>query len=265
MSEELVPRDSHLVTDSQGIIQSANQEAANMLNLSQRVLIGRHLPALLALDEHFQSRLQEFEKTESGLEWEMTLAPNGRASFSAWLTISAMRGPSGRIDALHWLIRDVSVRKRLEAGDQLLQDLGEHVLEGVSLSQSLLRLCHQLVQRFSYPLVWVARREADGEISVCARAGESRLNPDPSRDGLTDEERRGVEAVLETHETFIFKRNVTGLMGRLVPWEEDHTRRNSWFLSVRRIECSVCWPSMVRSRTHSIHSRFNGLNNSRGT
>ena len=201
MSEELVPRDSHLVTDSQGIIQSANQEAANMLNLPQRALIGRHLPALLALDEHVLSRLQEFEKSESGLECEMTLVPNGRAGFAALFTISALRGPSGRIDALHWLIRDVSVRKRLEAGDQLLQDLGEHMLEGVSLSQSLSRLCHQLVQRLSYPLVWVARREADGEISVCARAGESRLNFDPSRAGLTDEERRGVEAVLETHET----------------------------------------------------------------
>ena len=71
MSEELVPRDSHLVTDPQGIIQSANQEAADMLNLSQRALIGRHLPALLALDEYFQFHLQKLEKTESGLEWEI--------------------------------------------------------------------------------------------------------------------------------------------------------------------------------------------------
>ncbi len=78
----------------------------------------------------------------------------------------------------------------------LLQDLGERLLDGNSLSESLSRLCEQLTQRFSYPLVWVARREADGEISVCARAGESRLQSDPSR--LTDEERRGVETVLDT-------------------------------------------------------------------
>ena len=99
------------------------------------------------------------------------------------------------------LIPDASVWKRLEAADQLLQALGEQVLEGLSLSQSLSRLCDQLVQRFAYPLVWVAIREAGGEISVCARAGESRLNPDPPRDGLTEEERRGVESVLDTRDT----------------------------------------------------------------
>ncbi len=203
MSEELVPRDSHLVTDSQGIIQSANQAAANMLNLSQQALIGQPLPALLALDEHvaFQSQLQKFEKGESDLECEMTLAPNGHASFSALLTISALRGASGRIAAMHWLIRDVSVGERLAAGDQLLQTLGEYILEGFSLSQSLSRLCDQLIQRFSYPLVWVAIREADGEISVCAQAGEACLNLDPPSYGLTDEERRCVESILDTHRT----------------------------------------------------------------
>ena len=205
ISDEPVPRDSHFVTDSQGIIQSANQEAANMLHLPHRALIGRHLPALLALDESFQARLRVIEKGGTDLECETTLAPKGRASFSAWLAISALRDPSGRIAALHWLIRDVSAWKRLEAGDQLLRDLGEHVLQGVSLAQSLSRLCDQLAQRFAYPLVWVAIREADGEISVSARAGDSRLSTDPSPDGLTDEERRCVESVLNTRKTLHFQ------------------------------------------------------------
>lgn len=85
----------------------------------------------------------------------------------------------------------------------LLQDLGEQVLEGASLSQCVLRLCDQLTQRFSYPLVWVAIREAGGDMSVYARAGDSRLIPDPSR--LTDEERRCVESVLDTQETLHFR------------------------------------------------------------
>ncbi len=204
MLDECVPRDGHLVTDARGIIQSVNQTAANMFKLSQQALIGQHLPALLALDERvaFQSQLQKFEKGEFGLEWEMTLAPNGRASFSAFLTISALRDRSGRIAAIHWLIRDVSVWKQLAAGDQLLQALGEHLLEGFSLSQSLSRLCDQLIQRFSYPLVWVARRGADGEISVCAQAGDSHVNVGPPSYGLTAEERRCVESVLDTHRTF---------------------------------------------------------------
>lgn len=81
----------------------------------------------------------------------------------------------------------------------LLQDLGEWLLEGNSLSVSLAHLCEQLTQRFSYPLAWVAIREDDGELSVYARAGDS--HSDPSRDGLTDEEQRDVESVLDTHKT----------------------------------------------------------------
>ena len=81
----------------------------------------------------------------------------------------------------------------------LLQDLGEQVLEGASLSQSLSRLCDQLAERCSYPLVWVAIRESDGDISVHAWAGDPGLTPDPPR--LTDEERHRVESVLDTQRT----------------------------------------------------------------
>ena len=81
----------------------------------------------------------------------------------------------------------------------LLQDLGEQVLQGAPLAQSLARLCEQLTQRFAYPLVWVALREAGGETSVTARAGASRSMPNLSR--LTDQERRCVESVLDTRKT----------------------------------------------------------------
>ena len=76
----------------------------------------------------------------------------------------------------------------------LLQDLGEQVLEGAPFSQCVSRLCDQLTRRFSYPLVWVAIREADGDVSVYARAADPGLNPDSSC--LTDEEWQCVDSVL---------------------------------------------------------------------
>ena len=201
MVDELTACDGYLVTDSRGAIQAANQTAAAMFRLSKQALIGRHVHELLALDEHGRRQLRKFEKGESDLEWETRLAPNGLASFSALLAVSALRDPSGRIVAMHWLIRDVSVQKQVEVGDRLLQALGERLLEGFSLAQSLSRLCEQLMQCFSYPLVQVAIREADGEISVCAQADESRSTVEPLRDKLTDEARRDVESVLETQST----------------------------------------------------------------
>ena len=81
----------------------------------------------------------------------------------------------------------------------LLQDLGEQVLDGTPFSQCVSRLCDQLTQRFSYPLVWVAIRESDGNLSVYARAADPGLNPDSSC--LTDEERHYVDSVLNTQRT----------------------------------------------------------------
>lgn len=81
----------------------------------------------------------------------------------------------------------------------LLQDLGEQVLEGTSLSQCVVCLCEQLTQRCSYPLVWIAMREIDGDVTVYARAAGPGMNPDSSR--LTDEERQCVDSVLNTQRT----------------------------------------------------------------
>ncbi len=81
----------------------------------------------------------------------------------------------------------------------LLQDLGEQVLGGAPFSQCVSRLCDQLTQRFSYPLVWVAIRESDGDLSVYARAADPGLNPDSFC--LTDKERHCVDSVLNTQRT----------------------------------------------------------------
>ena len=81
----------------------------------------------------------------------------------------------------------------------LLQNLGEQVLEGTSLSQCVLHLCEQLTQRFSYPLVWIAMRETDGDVCVYARAADPGVNQDSFR--LTGEERQCVDSVLNTQRT----------------------------------------------------------------
>lgn len=193
--------DSYVVTDSKGIIRLADGSATHLLNLSHQALMGQHLPALLAPDDHgaIEAQLRRLED-EPGLEWNMTLAPKGTGRFSALLTISAVRKPSGEIAAVHWLIRDRSSRQRSAAGDQLLQAVGEHVLKGSSLTQILSHLCERLIQLLPHPFVYIATREA-GEIVLCAQAGDARLAPDQPSHAFTAEERRMVESVLETHAT----------------------------------------------------------------
>ena len=199
--DEGLPPDGHFVTDSKGIIQLADASATHMVNRSQRALLGQPLPDVLVPDGPgaIETQLRKLED-EPGLEWTMVLAPKDRRRFSARLTVSAVREPSGAITALHWVIRDGSAQERVATGDQLLQTLGEDVLHGRSLTQILSHVCEQLIRLFPYPFVCVATREA-GDISICAQAGESHLTSDQPSHALTVEERCWVESVLETHTT----------------------------------------------------------------
>ena len=174
----------------------------DMMTVSQRDLIGYPLSDVLAPDDlaAFQSQLRKLEQGDSCLEWEMTLAPKGLRSFSAWLTISALREASGRIAAVHWVIRDCSVWTRWAAGDRLLQAMGEHILDGLSLPHILSRLCEQLCQLFPCPLVRAAIR-GTGDRFVCAQAGEFCVNADQDCHEWTDDEWREMESVLDTHAT----------------------------------------------------------------
>ena len=199
--DEGLPPDGHFVTDSKGIIQLADASATHMVNRSQRALLGQPLPDVLVPDGPgaIETQLRKLED-EPGLEWTMVLAPKDQRRFSARLTVSAVREPSGAITALHWVIRDGSAQEQVATGDQLLQTLGEDVLHGRSLTQILSHVCEQLIRLFPYPFVCVATREA-GDISICAQAGESHLTPDQPSHALTVEERCWVESVLETHTT----------------------------------------------------------------
>ena len=114
----------------------------------------------------------------------------------------------------------------------LLQDLGDQVLEGTALSQCVLHLCDQLTQRFSYPRVWVAMREADRDVSVYARTGDPGVNPYSSC--LTDEERHCVDSVLNTQRTFHFQA------------ERDRTDETSRLVGGRRYPAHLAVPLRTR-------------------
>ncbi|MDT7040981.1 EAL domain-containing protein [Candidatus Nitronereus thalassa] len=173
MPDPFLQIDSHFVTDASGIIQLADHSATLLLALPSNKLTGQNLLDLLAPNDRFVllQHLRKLEDGEPGLEWEMTLAPAGGHPFDAFLTISALRNPDGVLSSVHWLIRNISAQKRMMGSDELTQALGEHVLEGVTLPEILSHLCQHFVQVFAYPLVWVALKELDGEVTLAAQAG----------------------------------------------------------------------------------------------
>jgi diguanylate cyclase (GGDEF)-like protein/PAS domain S-box-containing protein len=165
--------DCHFVTNAQGLIQLADQSAGQLLAWPSNNIIGQNLLELLTPDDRFvlQQHLRKLEDGEPGLEWEMSLAPLRKNPFAAFITISALRAPDGAVTAVHWLVRNLSAHKRAMASDELTHALGEHILEGLTLPEVLSHVCHHFVQLFAYPLVWVALKELDGDVTLAAQAG----------------------------------------------------------------------------------------------
>jgi PAS domain S-box-containing protein len=107
--------DAYLVTDSAGIIQEANRAAAALLATPQHRLVGKPLTIFVSQEEQqaFRQQLAAFDTVPRA--WDVRLQPRAGEPFYAALTVAAMRQPHGAGVSLHWLIRDITHRKQVEA------------------------------------------------------------------------------------------------------------------------------------------------------
>ena len=165
--------EAHVITTPQGIIQLANSHAAKLLNQSQQELANLPLTQFIQGNEHImvQNHLNQLESGSANWEWEMWILPNNRPACLVSCTISPLRDPHGKLVAVHWLLHDLNERLRIRIAEDLVQDIGEQVLEGLTLSQSLTVICQRLAETFGYPLVWIGRKEVNGGITILAHAG----------------------------------------------------------------------------------------------
>lgn len=113
--------DGYLVTDTKGLIQEANRAAAQLLNLSQKFLVGKPLVNFVPQLERraFRSQLARLSQEGSTESWEVELQPRQEAHeasqlFNATLTVAVVRDWNNEPIALRWLLRDTTERKRIE-------------------------------------------------------------------------------------------------------------------------------------------------------
>lgn len=176
---EFIP-DGHFVTDIQGCIQLVNPAGARIVNRPSSQLINTSLMEYVAPDSRdgLRKQLQNPDREGLGGEREVMLEPFGKPPISATIALSILRGPDGNPLAVHWLVRDMTERTRELAADSLLQHIGEHVLEGLTVRQVLFLICEHLVGMFGYPLVWITMVESAGSLAVHAYAGDHRHSLD---------------------------------------------------------------------------------------
>jgi PAS domain S-box-containing protein len=161
--------DGYLVTDTRGIIQEANSNAAKLLHMRQDFLAGKPIIVYLPQPAHasFHQLLARFHQGDQVLSWETEMQPREGAAFHAALTVSAVRELSAtdqRPVGLRWLIRDVT--KRWTAEQQIetqltrisvLRDINLAITSTLDLQTVLDVLLDRLALLFPYPIVTTVR------------------------------------------------------------------------------------------------------------
>lgn len=106
---ELAP-DGYLVTDINGTIQEANRAAANLLNVSQRFLVGKPLIIFVTEDERqvFHTKLIKLQQSEQAEEWVVCLVPRKSQPFNAALTLANIIDGKGNVVGMRICVRDIS-------------------------------------------------------------------------------------------------------------------------------------------------------------
>lgn len=115
--------DGYLVTSQTGMIQAANSTAADLLKVPRRFLVGKTLSNFVVESERltFQNKLNQLTQTNQLQEWTVKLRPRKGATFTASLSV-VVRRQSNKSTTLHWLLRNTTERKQIEAELQKTND-----------------------------------------------------------------------------------------------------------------------------------------------
>lgn len=115
--------DGYLVTDANGTIWEANRAASTMLNISQKLLIGKPLINYISQEDHlvFYAKLDQLRHVNSVQEWEVRFSPRDREPFDAALKVVAVRDRDQAV-TLRLGMRDITERKQAESALRGMHD-----------------------------------------------------------------------------------------------------------------------------------------------
>lgn len=121
--------DGYLVTDINGTVQEANRAAANLLNVSQRFLVGKPLIIFVKEDERqvFHDRLSQLQQVEQVEEWVVRLVPRRGEPFDVALTVASITDGKGNVVGMRICVRDVrDAERKRSSPTQAEEDLEKH-------------------------------------------------------------------------------------------------------------------------------------------
>lgn len=108
--------DGYIITDAYGKIQEANQAAARLFNVGQRLLVGKPMITYIprGARQEFLRLLQKLEDQSRIEEMDIRIQPRKGEPFDAAVTVGMVRDRRGFVTARRWLIRDATARHQAE-------------------------------------------------------------------------------------------------------------------------------------------------------
>jgi PAS domain S-box-containing protein len=108
--------DAYFLTDLSGIVREANLSAARLLDVEPRLLIGKAVVALVALEDRprIRAELGRWRSEPTPKVLELRLQPQNGPPLDVAIALSVARG--GAKDTaigFRWLVRDISAQRRL--------------------------------------------------------------------------------------------------------------------------------------------------------
>lgn len=147
---ELAP-DAYLVTDSEGVIWEANQAAAELLRIRRDRLLNKSLVHFIGqIDRpYFQTKLTNLSSSETIRDWEILVQPDWGKSFSAALTVAAVRNNENQVVGWRWSIKDITLQKEYENAlirecQSLEKQVEEHTIQLKAANEKLKKLNEEL-------------------------------------------------------------------------------------------------------------------------
>ncbi len=172
---EFMP-DTYLVSDAQGKIQEANRAAATLFNLDRSFLANKLLVSFIPPQERqaFRSKLSRLHECHGVQEWTVRIQPRNGPLFDAALTVAPVRDLEGKLVALHWIVRDITLDKRAELALKSIdydpyQDRPKHFYS----KGEVIRLEPQTIWLVRQGLVKLSTMSETGEEVLVGLAGPS--------------------------------------------------------------------------------------------
>ncbi len=227
----------HVMTSCEGVVLMANDAAIKALDFDPLDIGTVSLAERIPHEEwrFIRQHLRTMEPPQGSVSWIVSLAlSKGNVGSLKKLTcvVTPMWDQSGKVTVWHWDLQEHLREAPTFSLSQLVPELEAGLFNGRSVEDCLGKICHELVQTFGYPFVWIATVKNGHRVRLRAKALTAGLDWNGQGQGWWARiSRQGTlaQACLASE-------------GTLVSGDAPHTGEFSWFPAGFQCQEAYCLP-----------------------